>query len=241
MSKIIKNASKTKKEKAFTTDNEEIIFNYPVKMSNLILLYALVIISVVGIKIKYHYLLEGINLPDWVSILIDIGISLLIPAVTTIIIYFKFLKHIPEETEKKVNTLLNQRLNYEATNHNAVMAKIDSEFKPENSVLSDEHKGLSKEHEQMQQKIDYIRDKAMIEDEHRKNSIALMNTNQKVINESVANLSDFASAMNMLLIENHDLKQKNKQQHILIQQLQADRQVSKEPQRERESRYEIEL
>lgn len=34
-----------------------------------------------------------------------------------LIIYFKFLKHIPDETKKQIDTLLNDRLGYETTNH----------------------------------------------------------------------------------------------------------------------------
>lgn len=92
----------------------------------------------------------------WYDVLINIGSGILSSIAVTLFIYFKFLKHVPEETEKKINALLNARLGYETTNHNAVMAAVN----PSNAYLSQEHTRLSQEHQQLNAGISSI-DKAI--------------------------------------------------------------------------------
>lgn len=64
---------------------------------------------------------EDSSLDYFISIIINIACSIGATVLLSVIIYFKFLKHIPEETKTQIDSLLNERLGYETTNHNAVL------------------------------------------------------------------------------------------------------------------------
>ena len=89
---------------------------------------------------------EVISMPDFSGILWDVVIGIITSLVgtvlTTVAMWFAFLRKIPQKTEEKVNKLLNERLNYETTNHNAVMQALN----PNTTYLSGEHARLSEEH-----------------------------------------------------------------------------------------------
>ena len=89
---------------------------------------------------------EVISMPDFSGILWDVVIGIITSLVgtvlTTVAMWFAFLRRIPQKTEEKVNKLLNERLNYETTNHNAVMQALN----PNTTYLSGEHARLSEEH-----------------------------------------------------------------------------------------------
>lgn len=72
------------------------------------------------------------------QLIINFIAALIFNAAFTIIAYFAFLRKIPEKTYEKINQLLNERLNYETTNHNAVMSALN----PNTSYLSQEHQKL---------------------------------------------------------------------------------------------------
>ena len=65
----------------------------------------------------------------------EILISLITGAISSLVFtsisYFAFLHKIPEKTYEKIEKLLNDRLGYETTNHNAVMGALN----PNNEVL----------------------------------------------------------------------------------------------------------
>lgn len=63
------------------------------------------------------------------DIVLNIGINVVSAVITsvaaTVFIYYKFLRKIPEMTEKKIDDMLNARLNYETANHNAVLQALN--------------------------------------------------------------------------------------------------------------------
>lgn len=79
------------------------------------------------------------------DIVLNIGINVVSAVITsvlaTIFIYYKFLRKIPEMTEKKIDDMLNARLNYETANHNAVLQALNLD----NKYLSGEHKDLHRQ------------------------------------------------------------------------------------------------
>lgn len=80
----------------------------------------------------FFFLLGGFLLNDiFQEILISLITGAISSLVFTSISYFAFLHKIPEKTYEKIEKLLNDRLGYETTNHNAVMGALN----PNNEVL----------------------------------------------------------------------------------------------------------
>ena len=80
----------------------------------------------------FFFSLGGFLLNDiFQEILIGLITGAISSLVFTSISYFAFLHKIPEKTHEKIEKLLNDRLGYETTNHNAVMGALN----PNNEVL----------------------------------------------------------------------------------------------------------
>lgn len=80
----------------------------------------------------FFFSLGGFLLNDiFQEILISLITGAISSLVFTSISYFAFLHKIPEKTYEKIEKLLNDRLGYETTNHNAVMGALN----PNNEVL----------------------------------------------------------------------------------------------------------
>lgn len=80
----------------------------------------------------FFFLLGGFLLNDiFQEILIGLITGAISSLVFTSISYFAFLHKIPEKTYERIEKLLNDRLGYETTNHNAVMGALN----PNNEVL----------------------------------------------------------------------------------------------------------
>ena len=138
----------------------------------------------------------------WYDVLINIGSGILSSIAVTLFIYFKFLKHVPEETEKKINALLNARLGYETTNHNAVMAAVN----PSNAYLSQEHTRLSQEHQQLNAGISSIDKVISVEIQKRADWQNNLTAEQRTISEHINALSALSDQMKSLQTENKELK-----------------------------------
>lgn len=97
----------------------------------LIALLSIILIDIILIAVLL--MLNGDIIMNDILKDIIIGIvSGVIPSIAvTIFIYYKFLKSIPEDTEKKINALLNERLSYETTQHEGTMRALN----PDNSFL----------------------------------------------------------------------------------------------------------
>ena len=138
----------------------------------------------------------------WYDVLINIGSGILSSIAVTLFIYFKFLKHVPEETEKKINALLNARLGYETTNHNAVMAAVN----PSNAYLSQEHTRLSQEHQQLNAGISSIDKVISVEIQKRADWQNNLTAEQRTISQHFNALSPLSDQMKSLQTENKELK-----------------------------------
>lgn len=134
----------------------------------------------------------------WMNILAGTISSILATAAMTTIVYFKFLKHIPEETEKKINNLLNQRLNYETTNHNALISNL---HQSENH-LSDEHSSMGRDIIKLSSAWDTQRE------EKRQQYQELKKEYQRII-DSISTLKDFGEIFRQINSENNRLQKEN--------------------------------
>ncbi len=151
---------------------------------------------------------EELNLDvDILDILINVGCSLLATAVLSIIIYYKFLKHIPDETKKQIDNLLNDRLGYEATNHNAVLNKSDSL----QHFLSNEHAEIRQNINSAKENISSLCSEFNTEKELKRIQYDYLKDNDKSIVDSINKISLLGESLEKLNCENLTLKEKNKQ------------------------------
>lgn len=157
----------------------------------------------------------------------DILISVVSSAVTslmaTVIMYFAFLKKIPEKTRDKIDQLLNDRLNYETTNHNAVLSSMDSGFR--HAVL--EHKDLSKEHTEIKMSIrdtaDILREERAVREERAKH----MTGSQKEIQGHVDGIRALSDVMGKQQVRIAQLRKELAQAKTQCQEWRAENQELK--------------
>ncbi len=152
----------------------------------------------------YFYISNEVIILDTnlANILINIGCSIAATVLMSVIVYFKFLKHIPDETKKQIDNLLNERLVYETTNHNAVIQKSDDVRKS----LSDEHAELrhnvisvTKELTSLSGKFDNYKEIKRLQYEY-------LNYNDKSIIENINNISSLGEVLKRVNYENVELK-----------------------------------
>lgn len=155
-------------------------------LGNIIDIEILLLILCVS-SIVYFYINKGAPKMDTyiIDILINIGCSIAATAIMSAIIYFKFLKHIPDETRKQIDHLLNERLGYETTNHCAVIQKGDEVRK----TLSDEHTEIRQNIISAAKEITYLTGKIDNEKEMKKTQYDYLNNNSKSIVENIAKIS----------------------------------------------------
>ena len=151
-----------------------------------------------------------INIAD---ILINIGCSIITTVVLSVIIYFKFLKHIPDETKKQIDTLLNDRLGYETTNHNAVLQKSDSV----QNFLSTEHSEIKQSISSTNKSISYLYGEFNTDRELKRLQYEYLKDNDKAVIDAVNKISVLGEALEKTNYENlalkaevEELKQENK-------------------------------
>ena len=140
----------------------------------------------------------------------EILVSILTGAITsagvTIFAYFKFLRKIPEETEDKINKLLNDRLNYETSNHNSLVQMMS----PTNEHLSSEHREIQRDINNIKFNVKDLKNK-------RKADYSLMNDAGKKILSSIDDLTQFSYLLTDLNNKNMKLKEENQQLHDMIE------------------------
>lgn len=136
------------------------------------------------------------------DILINVLCSLFTSISVTIFIYYKFLKHIPQETENKINNLLNDRLNHETYNHNAVLHKADTS----QNFLSNEHSEIQKNLKNVEIKI-YTLSSEMKSDKEQKNlQYSILKDNDKDIVDNINKIYALGESLKELNSENIQLK-----------------------------------
>lgn len=159
----------------------------------LLLLVIFAIISLISMRMED----SGYMLKD---ILINVGCSVVVSISLSIFIYYKYLKRIPDENKNKIEELLNNRLNYETSNHNSVLASLN----PNNAHLS-------REHDNILHSVGKISDIIIRHDANSKASYKLLESDQKILVDSVKNLSVFSTVLQQLKQENYSLNKQNQQ------------------------------
>lgn len=187
----------------------------PYYMLNLLKYLVYIEIELLVLDVAVIFMLSIVRSFDmdfWLDILINVACSIGVSIVVTLIAYFKFLKHIPEETKKQIDKLLNDRLNYESTNHSAVMQKGDSVQK----ALSDEHKEIRNNIDRTKEKIyTASREIAVLstkldnEKEIKKLRYESLNDNSKSVIEHLNKISSIGELLQEVNYENSKLKAEN--------------------------------
>lgn len=157
--------------------------SYLKKARNKLLISLLFMITIAIILITILVFDGDIIMND---ILKDIIISIISGTISStaisIFIYFKYLKSIPEETEKKINNLLNERLSYETTQHEGTMRALN----PDNAHLSLDHREINKN-------ILHLKDKINSYETEKKIQYNLLDSNGRNIANSIETLNTFSS------------------------------------------------
>ena len=142
------------------------------------------------------------------NIILIINIFILLATVVlSTIIYFKFLKHIPDETKRKIDDLLNDRLGYETTNHNAVLKKFDDV----QSFLAREHSEIRQSINSAKENIASFYGEFNTEKELKKLQYEYLKNNDKDIIDSINKIYALGEAFEKTNYENISLKEKNEQ------------------------------
>ncbi len=176
----------------------------------------LLLLFCVALTIYFYISYEVIDLDtNIINILINIGCSIATTVLMSVIVYFKFLKHIPDETKKQIDNLLNERLGYETTNHNAVIQKGDDVRKS----LSDEHAELRQNVISVTKELTSLSGKLDNDKELKRLQYEYLNYNNKSIVESINNISSLGEILQEVNYENVELKQQCRNSKIEIEKL----------------------
>lgn len=106
----------------------------------------------------------------------------------TSISYFAFLHKIPEKTYEKIEKLLNDRLGYETTNHNAVMGALN----PNNEVLLNL---VSKDHRELKVLTGETLQHLRMEKAAKENREHILTNAEKEIDKHIESLRAFSDIM----------------------------------------------
>ncbi len=146
---------------------------------------------------------------------------------TSLFIYFKYLKSIPEENKKEIDKLLNDRLSYETSNHNAVLSTITQQTQERKNDLSKEHSHLSTEHIDIKRLLetstksisDNISDssnkvseiKEYIKNQEYQKELQYVNlhVSQKEIVDSIEKIYNVGEALKTVNTKNTEIKKEN--------------------------------
>lgn len=138
----------------------------------------------------FFFSLGGFLLNDiFQEILIGLITGAISSLVFTSISYFAFLHKIPEKTYEKIEKLLNDRLGYETTNHNAVMGALN----PNNEVLLNL---VSKDHRELKvltgETLQHLRMEKAAKEENREH---ILTNAEKEIDKHIESLRAFSDIM----------------------------------------------
>lgn len=135
-------------------------------------------------SIFYLFLLNDI----FQEILIGLITGAISSLVFTSISYFAFLHKIPEKTHEKIEKLLNDRLGYETTNHNAVMGALN----PNNEVLLNL---VSKDHRELKVLTGETLQHLRMEKAAKENREHILTNAEKEIDKHIESLRAFSDIM----------------------------------------------
>lgn len=137
----------------------------------------------------FLFSLGGFLLNDiFQEILIGLITGAISSLVFTSISYFAFLHKIPEKTYEKIEKLLNDRLGYETTNHNAVMGALN----PNNEVLLNL---VSKDHRELKTLTGETLQHLRMEKAAKENREHILTDAEKEIDKHIESLRAFSDIM----------------------------------------------
>lgn len=145
------------------------------------------------IRIGFYFIAQADIMLE--NVLVNIGCTIAVSIVLNVFIYYRHLKRIPEDTHKAINNLLDARLGYETSNHNAVL-----------NALNPDNRHLSTEHEKIREKIETANSFLSVRDAEEKLRSELLSKNQKLIEDSVKNLASISDEMKKVNHANIELK-----------------------------------
>ncbi len=124
----------------------------------------------------------------------------------SIFIYYKYLKKIPQETRAEIEKLLNMRLNYETTNHNAIQQNLN----PSNKHLSSQHDKIIEQADKNKSIIlaDTGSIKSFLTEEKIKNDYRekLLTAEQRNIKAQISSIHALEQEMERMQEENYELR-----------------------------------
>lgn len=140
----------------------------------------------------FFFSLGGFLLNDIFQEIQEILISLITGAISSLVFtsisYFAFLHKIPEKTYEKIEKLLNDRLGYETTNHNAVMGALN----PNNEVLLNL---VSKDHRELKVLTGETLQHLRMEKAAKENREHILTNAEKEIDKHIESLRAFSDIM----------------------------------------------
>ncbi|MFQ8601169.1 hypothetical protein [Hominenteromicrobium sp.] len=202
-----------------------------------IALWGLVVLTVTICIVAYKSdTMEGFFDSTIWDILIGLVSSAVTSLIATVIMYFAFLRKIPEQTRDKIDKLLNDRLNYETTNHNAVVTSLNSNS--QHNTL--EHKDLSREHTEIKMSIlettNILREDRAVKAEREKH----MTGSQKEIQGHVDGIQTLADVMGKQQMRIAQLKKELTQVKIQNRELREELERVQTPNIRRHHSFEME-
>lgn len=195
-------------------NNESKVESSAIKLSDNDLLFFTILGITFSIVFAFNATdkVSDLGMPELANILINVGCSVLASLAMSVFIYYKYLKHIPEENEKRINRLLNERLTYEASNHNTQLQALN----PDNRELSKQHDAISSYVGQVEKTVKNVGDavgsinnKLRMDEVRQEQSQKYMTNQQQLIMSSLQNISVLPSTIQNLVLENHAWKEKS--------------------------------
>jgi hypothetical protein len=157
------------------------------------------------------------------NIAVNVAVSLISSVLVIVFSYYKFLRRIPETTEKRVNDLLDKRLCHETVNHNAQMQALNPDnaqlmraLNPDNAQLA---KDLAAHDQRAISKLEKLVEYQNTETGRRERSLELMASNEKIITSSVNNLKMFQIIMENLVVKNQEIHEELQAERIVTREL----------------------
>lgn len=139
------------------------------------------------------------------DIIVSVISSVFISIAVTAFAHYKYLKDIPEQTKKKIESFLNERLKNDTTNHNALLRTLN----PDNHELAEDHR-------QLQYRLDDIIKNVEVLKNRNQADYSLLDDAGKRIIHNVEELSKFSLLFEDVYKRNLELTQQN---HKLCQKI----------------------
>lgn len=171
------------------------------------LFIALLFLTVIDIiLIAMLMLYQGVIISEFLKDIIMSIVTGIVPSIfVTIFIYYKYLKKIPDETEKKVNELLNDRLNYETAQHEGTMRALN----PDNAQLSIDHRQILNDQRKINENLLNIAGKMNSYEQDKETQYRLLNGESISVVNIIEKLNLFSELYQKTNKKVYDLEKQN--------------------------------